>query len=190
MGREPDRAAGEAAPDDHHSAAPGDHDSAAPGDGGRTHPAADLSAAVYGTLLVTSLVAVQARSDSSPEFVALTLLIGVAVFWLAEVWTGLVALRMRGLITWADARSVARIESPMLTAAVLPAGIVALGMLEAVPVQVALDVALAACIAQLFLWGLAVGRRLERGWPVALVVAGVDCLLGCVIVGLKVLVLH
>jgi hypothetical protein len=157
---------------------------------GRTHPPADLSAAVYGSLLVTSLVAVQARSDSSPEFVVLTLLIGVAVFWLADVWTGIVALRMRGPIAWSDLRAIARVESPMLSAAVLPAAIVAVGILEPVPVQVALDVALVACIVQLFLFGLAVGRRLRKGWPVTLLVASVDCLLGCVIVALKVLVLH
>jgi hypothetical protein len=122
--------------------------------------------------------------------VSLTLLIGVAVFWLADVWTGLVALRMRGRITWSDVRAVARVESPMLTAAMLPAAIVAVGILEAVPVQAALDVALAACIVQLFLFGLAVGRRLDKGWPVTLLVAAVDCLLGCVIVVLKVIVLH
>lgn len=156
----------------------------------RAHPSPDLSAAVYGTLLVTSLVAVQARSDSSPEFVAITLLIGVAVFWLADVWTGVVALRMRGPITWSGVGFVARVESPMLTAAVLPAAIVSLGILEPVPVQAVLDVALVACIVQLFLFGMAVGRRLEKGWPVTLLVAGVDCLLGCVIVVLKVVVLH
>jgi hypothetical protein len=160
------------------------------GASGQPHPAPDLSAAVYGTLLVTSLVAVQARSDSSPEFVVFSVLIGVGVFWLADVWTGLVALRMRGPISWSEVRSVARVESPMLTAALLPGAIVALGILRAVPVQAALDLALVVCIAQLFVWGLAVGRRLERGWPVALLVAGVDCLLGLVIVVLKVLVLH
>jgi len=159
-------------------------------DAGRSHPPADLSAAVYGTLLVTSLVAVQARSDSSPEFVAVTILIGVAVFWLADTWTGIVALRMRGPIAWADVRAIARVESPMLTAALLPAVIVTFGILEAVPVQAALDVALAACIVQLFLFGLAVGQRLGKGWPVTLVVAGVDVALGLVIVVLKVMVLH
>jgi hypothetical protein len=156
----------------------------------RAHPPADLSAAVYGTLLVTSLVAVQARSDSSPEFVVLTLLIGVAVFWLADVWTGIVALRMRGPITWPEVRSVARVETPMLSAALLPAAIVSFAILEAVPVQPALDLALVVCIVQLFLFGLAVGRRIDRGWPVTLLVAAVDCLLGCVIVVLKVIVLH
>jgi hypothetical protein len=159
-------------------------------DSDRPHPRADLSAAVYGTLLVTSLVAVQARSDSSPEFVTFSILIGVAVFWLADAWTGIVALRMRGPLTWSDVRAVARMESPMLTAALLPAVIVTFGILEAVPVQAVLDIALAACIVQLFLFGLAVGRRLGKGWPVTLLVATVDCLFGCVIVVLKVIVLH
>lgn len=154
------------------------------------HPPANLSAAVYGTLLVTGLVAVQARDDASPEFVALTLLIGVGVFWLTDVWTGIVALRVHAPIAWSDVRAVARIESPMLTAALLPAAVVATGMLEAVPVQLALDVALAVCVVQLFLWGLAVGRRLGKGWPLALLVAVVDCLLGALVVFLKVMVLH
>jgi hypothetical protein len=61
---------------------------------------------------------------------------------------------------------------------------------QVIPVGPALDLALLVCIVQLFVWGLAVGRALHRGWPVTLLVAGVDCLLGCVIVVLKVIVLH
>lgn len=160
------------------------------GEPGHRHAPADLSAAVYGSLLVTSLVAVQARSDASPEFVALTLLIGVVVFWLTDVWTGIIALRVQAPVSWADVRATARVESPMLTAAIIPAAIVATGMLPAVPVQQVLDIALAVCILQLFLWGLAVGRRLHRGWPVTLLVAGVDMALGLVVVVLKVVVLH
>ena len=45
-------------------------------------------------------------------------------------------------------------------------------------------------VAQLFLWGLVVGRAIGKGWPVALVVAIGDCLLGLVIVLLKVIVIH
>lgn len=157
---------------------------------GHRHARADLSAAVYGSLLVTSLVAVQARSGASPEFVALTLLISVVVFWLTDVWTGIIALRLQAPVAWADVRATARIESPMLTAALVPAAIVATAMLEAVPVEPVLDIALFACLVQLFLWGLAVGRRLHRGWPVTLLVAGVDTALGLVIVLLKVVVLH
>jgi hypothetical protein len=45
-------------------------------------------------------------------------------------------------------------------------------------------------VAQLFVWGLAVGRALGRGWLVAFGVALVDVAMGLVIVGLKMLVLH
>ena len=85
----------------------------------------DLSSAVYGSLLVTTLLAVQARSDASTEFVALTLVIGVGVFWLTEVWSELVNHRVRGPISRAQALQIARDESPMLSAAVVPALILA-----------------------------------------------------------------
>ena len=57
-------------------------------------------------------------------------------------------------------------------------------------VDQAITLALIVSVAQLFLWGLAVGRAIGKGWPVALVVATVDCLLGLLIVVLKVLVIH
>ena len=59
---------------------------------------ADRASAVYGSLLVTALVAAQARSDAVPEFIAATLVVGVGVFWLTEVWTELIAIRTRGPI--------------------------------------------------------------------------------------------
>ena len=57
-------------------------------------------------------------------------------------------------------------------------------------VDQAITLALVVCVAQLFLWGLAVGQAIGRGWPVAITAATGDCLLGLVIVALKVLVIH
>jgi hypothetical protein len=57
-------------------------------------------------------------------------------------------------------------------------------------VDQAIALALIVSVAQLFLWGLVVGRALDKGWPVAFVVATGDCLLGLVIVLLKVIVIH
>ena len=151
---------------------------------------ADLSSAVNGSLLVTTLLAVQARSSSSPEFIALTLLIGVGVFWLTEVWSELVNLRVRGPMTRTEAWQVARHESPMLSAAIIPAAVLALASLGQLSLERAIDVALAVGVVQLFVWGLAVGRAVNRGWGVALVIAAVDCALGLLIVLLKVYVLH
>ena len=82
----------------------------------RTGPAS----AVYGSLLVTALVAAQARSDAIPEFIAATLVVGVGVFWLTEVWTELSRSGPAARSRAARSLSVARAELPMLSAAVVP----------------------------------------------------------------------
>jgi hypothetical protein len=150
----------------------------------------DLSSAVYGSLLVTTLVAVQARSDASVEFIGASLFIGVGVFWLTEVWSELINLRVRGPISRRHVLGTMRAESPMLTAALIPALLLGTYRLGWATAEQAIDLALVATVVQLFVWGLAVGLALRRGWAAALVVATVDCMLGLVIVGLKVFVLH
>jgi hypothetical protein len=149
-----------------------------------------LSAAVYGSLLVTALIAVQARSDLTEPFVALSLFVTVGVFWAMEVWAELVAVRLDGRVTLRDGARVALAELPMIAAAVVPALVLWTHPLGLTTSQQAVDLALAVCVAQLFFWGLAVGKALGRGWIVALGVALVDVLMGLVIVGLKALVLH
>lgn len=156
----------------------------------RGGPPADLSSAVYGSLLVTTLVAAQARHDASVDFITFTLLVSVAVFWLMEVWSQLVNMRVRGPITVAEGARVAWDRSPMLAAAVLPAIALLTVHLDVTTVDQAVALALVVCVVQLFLWGLAVGLAIGRGWAVALVVAAVDCALGSLIVALKVLIVH
>ena len=151
---------------------------------------ADRASAVYGSLLVTALVAAQARSDAVPEFIAATLVVGVGVFWLTEVWTELIAIRTRGPITRGEVVAVARAELPMLSAAVLPTILLLTATFGFTTPDQAANLALAAGIVQLFAWGLVVGLAMRRGWLPALVVALVDVALGMVIVTLKVAVLH
>ena len=150
----------------------------------------DLSAAIYGSLLVTTLVAAQARHDADAAFITFSLVLSVVVFWLMEVWSKLVSLRVAGPIGLDRAASVAREASPMIAAAVLPCLALATHILGGVDVNRAVDLALVLCVAQLFLWGLAVGHAIGKGWPTALLVALVDCSLGLVIVILKVVVVH
>jgi hypothetical protein len=151
---------------------------------------ADRASAIYGSLLVTALVAAQARSDAIPEFIAATLLVGVGVFWLTEVWTELIAIRTNGPITWPQVRSIARAELPMLSAAIFPTMLLLTATVGITTPDVAATLALAVAIVQLFAWGLVVGLAMNRGWLPALVVALVDVALGMVIVALKVFVLH
>ena len=150
----------------------------------------DLSSAIYGSLLITALVAAQNRHDANPELIGFSVLVSVIVFWLMEVWSGLVSLRVQGPITRAETLEVALHESPMVAAAIVPLLALATWRLEIADVDQAIALAMIVSVAQLFLWGLVVGRAIGKGWPVALVVAVGDCLLGLVIVLLKVIVIH
>jgi hypothetical protein len=143
---------------------------------------------VYGSLLVTSLVAVESLSDEPASFVGLSILVSVGVFWIAHVWSGLVDIRLRGAITRAEAANLAAKESPMLLATLPPIAALATTAVGLTTLEQAESLALAVAVVQLFLWGLAVGRAGRRGWGPALVVAAVDLVLGLAIVWLKVAV--
>jgi hypothetical protein len=149
-----------------------------------------LSSAVYGSLLVTALIAVQARSDLDEPFVAMSLFVMVTVFWTMEVWSELITVRLEGSVTLRRSALVAAGELPMIAAAVLPALALWTHPLGLTTSEQAVDLALAVGVAQLFVWGLAVGRALRRGWIVALGVALVDVAMGLLIVGLKAFILH
>jgi hypothetical protein len=150
----------------------------------------DYTSSIYGALLVTTLVAVQWRADAVTALIALSLVTSVAVFWLAHVWSEVVNRRVQAPVDRGEILAIARSEAPMLTSVLVPGLILAIGPVLGLAVDVAIGIALIACIAQLFVWGLAVGRATHSSWHLALAVAVVDCLLGLLIVGLKVLVLH
>jgi hypothetical protein len=150
----------------------------------------DYTSAVYGSLLVTTLIAVQWWHDASAVFLGLSLVVSVGVFWLAHVWSTIVDRRAHGPIDGAQIVGIGRHEAPMLTAAMVPALLMGLAVFEFATVDQAIALALAASIVQLFLWGLAVGRAAHASWLVALVIATVDCALGLAVVVLKVVVIH
>ena len=150
----------------------------------------DLSSAIYGSLLVTTLMAAQARHDADAPFIVFSLVLSVVVFWLMEVWSKLVSLRVAGPIDLDRAAHVGREASPMVAAAVLPCLALASHIFGGVDVEQAINLALILCVAQLFLWGLAVGHAIGKGWGTAFLVALVDCALGLVIVILKVVIVH
>jgi hypothetical protein len=150
----------------------------------------DYTSAVYGSLLVTTLIAVQWHHDVSTTFLGLSLVISVAVFWLTHVWAAIVNRRVHGPIDQAAVAVLARDEAPMLTAAVVPTILLALASAGVLEVDIGIGLALLVSLVQLFLWGLAVGWAAHASWPLAIGVAAVDGALGIAIVVLKVLVLH
>ena len=64
----------------------------------------DRSAAIYGSLLVTTLVAAESRYGGDIDWLAFSILVSAGVFWLMEVWSELVNLRVRGPITRTETR--------------------------------------------------------------------------------------
>ena len=150
----------------------------------------DYSEAIYGSLLATSLVALQWRGTPSPDLIAFSLVVTLGVYWLAHVWAEVVNLRVHNRFSWDAAAAQARFEATMLLSAIVPAVVLAIGPRLGLEINTAVGVALIVCLVQLFVWGLVVGRAAHRGWLLPLIVAVVDTLLGVLIVALKVAVLH
>jgi hypothetical protein len=159
-----------------------------PGSGAKEPP--DYAPAVYGSLLVTTLLAIQWRGDAKPELIGLSLLISVVAFWLTDAWSEIVAHRVHGPIDARTAAGILRAQATMLTSVIVPGLILALPRFLGVPVDPAIGAALLVSLVQLFLWGLAVGLAAHGSRLLALGVALVDCGIGVVVVILKVLVIH
>jgi hypothetical protein len=148
------------------------------------------AAAAYGGLLVTALIAIQWRSATPPDFMALTVIVSLLVFWLTHVWAQTAERRLDGPTSRADLVRIARHEASMLVAGVPPVLALGLARLSVVTADQAISLALVVCFVQLFLLGLAIGQALHQGWPTALGVAAIECGLGGLLVGLKVVVVH
>ena len=146
--------------------------------------------AIYGSLLVTTLLAVQWKADAVPEFIAGSLVISVGVFWLAHTWAEVVNRRVREPITIQELRTIALVEATLLFAVVVPGILLVLHRFAGISTEVAIGLALGASLVQLFLWGLAVGRAAHDSWPVAIGLGVVDFGFGLAIVVLKGVVLH
>ena len=151
---------------------------------------ADNTPAIYGSLLVTTLVAVQWKADAVPELIGISLVIGVGVFWLTHVWARVTNRRVGGPISAAEVWPIALAEAPMLLSVIVPGLLLGLPRAFGVSVDTAIGLALGASLAQLFLWGLAVGRAAHRSWHVAVGIGLVDFAFGVAIVVLKAVVLH
>jgi hypothetical protein len=160
--------------------------------GGRsdTEEPNDYAPAVYGSLLVTTLVTIEWHGEPNPELIALSLLISVVAFWLTDVWSEIVAHRVHGPIDAPTAIGIARSRVTMLTSVIVPGIILSLPRFLGVPVDFAIGAALVVSLVQLFLWGLAVGMAAHTSRWLAVVVALIDCGIGVGVVILKVLVIH
>jgi hypothetical protein len=151
----------------------------------------NLAGGIYGTILVTSVIA---ASDGRDE---IWLSIGVlevtmVVFWLAHVYAEALArsLDSSDPFSFTGLRATAAKQWPLLQAAVVPSIALLAGALGLIAVRAAYWIAIGYGVAALVWWGLVFARkeRLSRGATVAVVL--VNASFGLCIVALKEFVSH
>jgi hypothetical protein len=151
-------------------------------------PTADhFAAAVYGSILVTALVAALDHEHATKGALVGGVAATVGVFWLAHVWSGLVGQRAveGGKFDWGAIRHIAAEEWPMIEAALLPLAALLLAWAGLWSTEVGIDIALGIGIAHLIGWGVVVGRRAYGTWFAAALTGIVDGALGIGIVVLE-----
>ena len=151
----------------------------------------NLAGAVYGTILVMSVIAAADFREDLWTSLAIVLVTG-AVFWLAHVYAQALALSLdeHRRISVTAVRSVARHEWPLLQAALPPSLVLLLGALGLFGTKTTYRLALGVGLAALVWWGIVVSRkeRLSAYATVAVVLA--NAAFGVFLVALKELVAH
>ena len=150
------------------------------------------AAAVYGSIVATSLATAFRQEHATPEATALALISTLVVFWLAHVWSAIVGDRLhRGAPpSLTRARTIARAEWPLVEAAFAPVVVLLLGWAGVLGAASASTGAILVSCLELFAWGIAVGRRAYGRWRPALLSGLVDGVLGLVLVSLELVLVH
>jgi hypothetical protein len=153
---------------------------------------ANPARAIYGTILVMAVITALSHDDT---VTSAQLIVGVLattfVFWIAHVYAEVLGNRVEGgagVPTLANIATAARGEWPLVESSLLPVLCLLLGVIGLVKTHTAVTIAIGVGVAELFGYGLLVGRRLGLSRGGVLVVGVVNGALGLVIVLLKVLV--
>ncbi len=153
---------------------------------------ARLAGAIYGTILVMSVVAgVSAATESRATTALIAAVVTSFVFWLAHVYADTLAAHLtlrEHTLDRSRLRAVASEDWPMVQAVVPPGVCLMLGVLGVVSDDAAVLLALGAGVVALAVWGAATARRSGASPAGVVIAAGVNVALGLVLVGLKLLV--
>src|SRR3954454_13568394 len=149
--------------------------------------------AIYGTIVVlAAIVAGGAARGATLRTILIEAVGSGAVFWLAHVYTDVIATRVQGsgaaLLT--DVRGAMREQSAILEAVLLPGLALLLGVIGVLDRDTAINVALAVGLLDLFVWGIAHGRAAGLPRHQIVLVGLTDLAFGLAIVVLKLLLAH
>lgn len=157
----------------------------------RQAAARNVTGAIYGLILATSVIAVSRESESKAAGVtAVTVIVTGTVFWLAHVYADVLGstLRDQRRLRWDEVRAVLSREWPLVQAGILPTLILLLGVVNVIGDSAAQDAALVACLAELAATGGAVAYAGGARRGLMLLSGAISLGLGLTIVALKVLV--
>jgi hypothetical protein len=145
--------------------------------------------AIYGTLLVMALLAVEADDDPAGQ-VALAVGATMLAFWLAHVYAHSLGVRLRSgePLSWTNLRIEMANEWPLVQAAGPAVAALLLAAAGLFDTGTAIVIGLVLGMVELFAWGVLLGRRQGLGRGRAILVGVIDCSFGLVIVLIEVLV--
>jgi len=151
----------------------------------------NLAGAIYGTILVMSIIAAaDFREDLWHSL--LLLLVTSAVFWLAHVYAHALALSLdeQDRFSRAEVRRVAGREWPLLQASFVPSIILLIGALGLLGTKLTYRLAIGYGAAALIWWGFIFARKERLSRKATALVVVVNAAFGIFIVLLKELVQH
>jgi hypothetical protein len=151
----------------------------------------NLAGGIYGTILVTSIIAATDFDENIWRSLALVL-VTTSVFWLAHVYAHALAasLDARRSISLGVLRRVAVHEWPLLQAAVVPGLVLAAGGLGLLGTMTAYRLSVAYGVAALVWWGFVFARKERLSTHATVAVVLVNASFGLFIVAMKELVGH
>jgi hypothetical protein len=149
---------------------------------------ANPAGAIYGTIVVTGFTAAAGAHGGPLGRIAATATVTLLVFWLAHVYSEVVANRFHGAgFRFSVVRATMADELPMIEAPALSLVFLFLGVLGVLSDQVAIVLALVNGVTQLLVWGVVVARRQGWSWPGSLGSGLVDASFGAAIIILEAL---
>lgn len=149
-----------------------------------------MQAAVYGTILVISVIAVASEYQGKPLRITGSVVATQLIFYLAHVYAGQLGVRLETLHspTRTDLREIAWEEWPLFAAAGPPCIALLIGGLTPLNDAVWVGIALAIGVGTLVLYGIRLGIAERRSVPGVIMTATVNGAFGLLLVVLKVLV--
>lgn len=151
----------------------------------------NVGGAIYGLILATSVIAVSLEySSKNAGITAVTVIVTASVFWLAHIYSDVMALEVRDrhLPSRAELGAIVSRQWPLVQAGMLPTFVLLLGPLGVLEDGFAQSAALSICLIELAATGFAASWMAGmRGFP-AVASGAVSLSFGLIIVALKTIV--